>query len=49
MLGGLVISLGLGSIILIYFSVSFMLISLDFQFYSMKNHAFEIANTESSQ
>ncbi|MDE9428240.1 MFS transporter [Xenorhabdus bovienii] len=48
-IGGVVISLGMGTMILIYFAVFSMVISLGLQFYSMKSNAFKIINTESSQ
>ncbi|CDH19854.1 MFS transporter [Xenorhabdus bovienii] len=48
-IGGVVISLGMGTMVLIYFAVFSMVISLGLQFYSMKSNAFKIINTESSQ
>ncbi|CDH01764.1 MFS transporter [Xenorhabdus bovienii] len=48
-IGGVVISLGMGTMVLIYFAIFSMVISLGLQFYSMKSNAFKIINTESSQ
>ncbi|CBJ83259.1 Major facilitator superfamily protein [Xenorhabdus bovienii str. Jollieti] len=48
-IGGVVISLGMGTMVLIYFAVFSMVISLGLQFYSMKSNDFKIINTESSQ
>ncbi|KER03787.1 MFS transporter [Photorhabdus temperata] len=45
-LGGVVISLGMGTMALIYFAVLSMVISLGLQFYSMKSNAFKIVNTK---
>ncbi|MDC9596106.1 MFS transporter [Xenorhabdus anantnagensis] len=46
MLGGVVISLGIGTMVLIYFAVFFILISLILQFYSMRNSAFRTISSE---
>ncbi|MDB6370276.1 MFS transporter [Photorhabdus bodei] len=47
-LGGIIISLGMGTIALIYFAVLSMVISLGFQFYSMRSNDFKTVNTKKS-
>ncbi|MEH7815367.1 MFS transporter [Bacillus toyonensis] len=45
-LGGVVISLGMGTMALIYFAIISMIISLGLQFYSMRSNTFNIATTK---
>ncbi|MDA2269359.1 MFS transporter [Bacillus cereus] len=45
-LGGVVISLGMGTMALIYFAIISMIISLGLQFYSMRSNTFKIATTK---
>ncbi|MGS2750575.1 MFS transporter [Bacillus zanthoxyli] len=45
-LGGVVISLGMGTMALIYFAIISMIISLCLQFYSMRNNVFKITTTK---
>ncbi|PEX25498.1 MFS transporter [Bacillus cereus] len=45
-LGGVVISLGMGTMALIYFAIISMIISLGLQFYSIRSNTFEIATTK---
>lgn len=45
-LGGVVISLGMGTMALTYFAIISMIISLCLQFYSMRNNVFKIATTK---
>ncbi|MBJ8119743.1 MFS transporter [Bacillus cereus] len=45
-LGGVVISLGMGTMALIYFAIISMIISLCLQFYSMRNNIFKITTTK---
>jgi len=45
-LGGVVISLGMGTMALIYFAIISMIISLGLQFYNMRSNTFKIATTK---